>query len=621
MANLTSVLNTINTVVLANGNNEITADTLRPVLIEMANFVEDKGGPFVDLNTVAKGNLVEAINEALTLINQISAAGIALYAGSFDTYADLITAIPTGTEGQYAFLAQDELLNDGFFEYDWDTVSETWKKETSTPQSAILMKVSGSDFEGQTSLKFHFDHTDFIVEELVGGGIAVGVNKDLLFEGYYEEGTIAGGDLYQILGDYAEANIEIDNRGGVSYIALNSEVVNLTGGYNHQNIAPDTSKVAFQSGGDNIGGHLPIPLPPGAVSGTFGEYYDDPNYTGLRAFLLYGRFDNAGAQKNFTFTSGIANTGAVLKYAMIIAMPLITNNSDEFKLKMKALNANTDFATIHLNTKGSEDDGVTPIMPGLELEACIDIRVQNNENERVQIFISPHWTYITKAITEADYGFGYYIKGQGLGDTLAKTGTAETIIGAPTQLACWDAEGNRSELPVSLLYRRASLTGQYQVPTSNAWVTQDNLQGMFDAVKTAIAGTAATPVYHWGNMGVGYFKAGTVLKELRMFNRLRFDDRGVDDIQVDVSYMKEAVPGVGWNITVGETIVNVLPPTNLKGVQALGLRLEYIVSLSDFVLPVDCVVMVAFKGIGTITSTDDWSVNGDLIYQDPFPEI
>ena len=180
MSTISSVIATITSTIVANGNNEITADVLRPVLIEIAQFVEDKGGSFDDLSTTDTDSLVAAINELKSNINEIAAAGLDLFAGSFPTYADLVAAVPVGSAGQYAFLLQDDELNDGFFEYRWNLDAEEWQKETSTATGSILMKVSGSDFEGGTALKFVWDKLHFIVSELVGGGIDIQINIDTI---------------------------------------------------------------------------------------------------------------------------------------------------------------------------------------------------------------------------------------------------------------------------------------------------------------------------------------------------------------------------------------------------------------------------------------------------------
>ena len=59
------VINLIQQEIIANGNNEITADVLRPVLEEMVNFPNDSIGNLSSLNTTDQTNIVNAINEVL----------------------------------------------------------------------------------------------------------------------------------------------------------------------------------------------------------------------------------------------------------------------------------------------------------------------------------------------------------------------------------------------------------------------------------------------------------------------------------------------------------------------------------------------------------------------------
>lgn len=74
------VLALIQQFIVANGNNEITANVLRPILEEMVKQPNDKIGDLPDLNTADKTNIVAAINE---LINN-SNSGFEIHAGSAD---------------------------------------------------------------------------------------------------------------------------------------------------------------------------------------------------------------------------------------------------------------------------------------------------------------------------------------------------------------------------------------------------------------------------------------------------------------------------------------------------------------------------------------------------------
>lgn len=62
------VLALIQQFIVANGNNEITANVLRPILEDILTQPNEKMGDLIDLQTTDQSSLVAAINEALSLI-------------------------------------------------------------------------------------------------------------------------------------------------------------------------------------------------------------------------------------------------------------------------------------------------------------------------------------------------------------------------------------------------------------------------------------------------------------------------------------------------------------------------------------------------------------------------
>lgn len=66
--------------IVANGNNEITANVLRPILEAMLQQPNDKIGDLPNLNTTDKTNIVNAINEIVNSGN----TGFAIHSGSAD---------------------------------------------------------------------------------------------------------------------------------------------------------------------------------------------------------------------------------------------------------------------------------------------------------------------------------------------------------------------------------------------------------------------------------------------------------------------------------------------------------------------------------------------------------
>src|SRR5690606_25550554 len=77
---LNEVIELIQTWIVENGNEEITADVLRPILEAMVNQPNDLIGDLDNLTTTDKDNLVEAINEVRTLA--LTNAGLVIHSGS-----------------------------------------------------------------------------------------------------------------------------------------------------------------------------------------------------------------------------------------------------------------------------------------------------------------------------------------------------------------------------------------------------------------------------------------------------------------------------------------------------------------------------------------------------------
>ena len=102
------VLALIQLAIIANGNNEITANVLRPVLEAMLAQPNDLIGDLGDLQTTANTNLVEAINEVLGL----TGSGVTILTGVTDPN---ITPPPVVSIGDF-YIWDDGSLQ-GFYQY------------------------------------------------------------------------------------------------------------------------------------------------------------------------------------------------------------------------------------------------------------------------------------------------------------------------------------------------------------------------------------------------------------------------------------------------------------------------------------------------------------------------
>lgn len=91
------VIDQINTYIVANGNNEITANVLNPILQIITDFTNNNIGNLNDLTTSENETVVASINSLKTDFDNLSNNGVQLYTGYDDpnvtppplfTYAD-----------------------------------------------------------------------------------------------------------------------------------------------------------------------------------------------------------------------------------------------------------------------------------------------------------------------------------------------------------------------------------------------------------------------------------------------------------------------------------------------------------------------------------------------------
>lgn len=78
------VINQINTYIIANGNNEITANVLNPILQIITDFTNNNIGDLEDLTTSENETVVASINSLKTDFDNLSNNGVQLYTGYDD---------------------------------------------------------------------------------------------------------------------------------------------------------------------------------------------------------------------------------------------------------------------------------------------------------------------------------------------------------------------------------------------------------------------------------------------------------------------------------------------------------------------------------------------------------
>lgn len=110
------VIEQINTYIIANGNNEITANVLNPILTLITDFANNTIGDLSTLTTDESENIVAALNSLKENINSISDNGVKLFTG-FD---DPNTTPPSSYNYADFYMQIDVDDNSPILLYQWD---------------------------------------------------------------------------------------------------------------------------------------------------------------------------------------------------------------------------------------------------------------------------------------------------------------------------------------------------------------------------------------------------------------------------------------------------------------------------------------------------------------------
>ena len=82
MGAIDTAITNIENAIIENGNEEITADVLRPLLVGLANAVKGEIGNLENLDTASADDLVSAINELKELCDTLT--GVVILTGTAD---------------------------------------------------------------------------------------------------------------------------------------------------------------------------------------------------------------------------------------------------------------------------------------------------------------------------------------------------------------------------------------------------------------------------------------------------------------------------------------------------------------------------------------------------------
>lgn len=138
------VLQLIQDFIVANGNNEITADVLRPILEEILKQPNLLIGVLSQLQTSDQSNLVNAINEVYGMIGSITDLGVQLHEGTSNP-----NTTPPSEYNIADFYIQKDLSNNPIQLWQYNGVS--WIKQLGASISRLAVDIP---FSGSQSIGF-----------------------------------------------------------------------------------------------------------------------------------------------------------------------------------------------------------------------------------------------------------------------------------------------------------------------------------------------------------------------------------------------------------------------------------------------------------------------------------
>lgn len=138
------VINQVNTFIVTNGNNEITAAVLNPVLKFITDFANNHMGDLSTLTTSEAENLVSAINSLKQNFDDLSNNGVQLYTGVPNP-----NVTPPATYNYADFYMQiDFLTSEPITLWQWNGFE--WKDSSSVPATESDNVTNNSSVPGIT---------------------------------------------------------------------------------------------------------------------------------------------------------------------------------------------------------------------------------------------------------------------------------------------------------------------------------------------------------------------------------------------------------------------------------------------------------------------------------------
>ena len=161
-------------------------------------------------------------------------------------------------------------------------------------------------------------------------------------------------------------------------------------------------------------------------------------------------------------------------------------------------------------------------------------------------------------------------------------------------------------------------SGRFHLFTNNRWVGSNVSFGQSDSNFKQNHGAGEAPNILWNSLGIGFLPKGTILHSLEFIGRVNNNE--VADLQIQLSCQGAnlEIGGVGYDSVSESENEIILPPTNL-GTNALNLAdiQRHLISLADYVLDKDRIIVFCCKPLGTISSTRYWIAQRKLHFTLP----
>jgi hypothetical protein len=348
----------INLHIVANGNNEITANVLRPILIDILGQPNDKIGELTDLNTTDKTSIVNAVNELTNTLN----SGFNIHEGTLD---------PNITPPA-SFSIGDWYIRSGISLYQYN--GDIWVLLSSVPivlpapqdlQSVLDTGDYAESSNLYSSAEINLDDNNPLVSFYMGSASSISYSElTLSNSGFLLEGSGGGTSPTYSLDTESYNKLLPDDTGQLSFRLGNVTAKNINIHLNTPSNAIDDTTYT-------------IPL---SVNGVFADVDGNIPVTGANSSIGTGTvidlsnplvtyYNMVSASSSLVYTLGTIVNGG--KARLLVNAPSLPAITGAINIKGDAFQANTDIYLEVENSNGRIEYWVKQIFvnPTVDLTA------------------------------------------------------------------------------------------------------------------------------------------------------------------------------------------------------------------------------------------------------------